>query len=207
MTHPVGDPLIQSFAHAHTNSDTDLDVDSLHHTLGPGPQQAAPGNHSGHLITGSVNMYAGITIPDGWLLCDGSAVPRATYPQLFGTIGTVYGVGDGSTTFNLPDFTNAFPRGNTIGSGGADTHQHNSISAGTPAGIVGITAAGDHSHTVAAGTTAATGTAQFTPPLVSSTNGNHAHGASFLGNALAGHQHDVQNNVPKYIGLKFIIKV
>ena len=43
-------------------------------------------------------------IPNGWLLCDGSAVSRTTYADLFDVIGTTYGPGDGSTTFNLPDF-------------------------------------------------------------------------------------------------------
>lgn len=52
---------------------------------------------------GVITPYAGSSAPLGYLLCDGSAVSRATYPSLFGVIGTTYGVGDGSTTFNLPD--------------------------------------------------------------------------------------------------------
>ena len=55
--------------------------------------------------TGSIQPYAGASIPSGWLLCDGSAVSRTTYSDLFSVISTVYGTGDGSTTFNLPDFT------------------------------------------------------------------------------------------------------
>lgn len=47
--------------------------------------------------------YAGATAPSGWLLCDGSAVSRTTYAALYAVIGTTYGVGDGTTTFNLPD--------------------------------------------------------------------------------------------------------
>lgn len=47
--------------------------------------------------------YAGSTIPTGWLECDGSAVSRTTYAALFTAIGTTWGTGDGSTTFNLPD--------------------------------------------------------------------------------------------------------
>lgn len=47
--------------------------------------------------------YAGSTIPTGWLECDGSAVSRTTYADLFAAISTTWGVGDGSTTFNLPD--------------------------------------------------------------------------------------------------------
>lgn len=47
--------------------------------------------------------YGGTAAPTGWLLCDGSAVSRSTYSALFTAIGTAYGVGDGSTTFNVPD--------------------------------------------------------------------------------------------------------
>lgn len=52
---------------------------------------------------GVVMMYAGTTAPSGYLLCDGSAVSRSTYSILFSVIGTNYGAGDGSTTFNLPN--------------------------------------------------------------------------------------------------------
>ena len=53
--------------------------------------------------TGSMLMYAGATAPSGWLLCDGSAVSRTTYSALFAVTGTSYGVGNGSTTFTLPN--------------------------------------------------------------------------------------------------------
>jgi microcystin-dependent protein len=53
---------------------------------------------------GSFLNYAGTTAPTDWLLCHGQAVSRATYANLFGVIGTAYGSGDGSTTFNLPDY-------------------------------------------------------------------------------------------------------
>lgn len=52
---------------------------------------------------GAVIDYAGSTAPSGWLFCAGQAVSRTTYAALFTAIGTTYGVGDGSTTFNLPD--------------------------------------------------------------------------------------------------------
>lgn len=62
---------------------------------------------------GSVKMYAGSSAPSKWLFCQGQAVSRTTYAKLFAAIGTTYGAGDGSTTFNLPDF-----RGRTaIGAG------------------------------------------------------------------------------------------
>lgn len=62
---------------------------------------------------GVVQAYAGSTTPDGWLLCDGSAVSRTTYADLFTVIGTTYGTGDGSTTFNLPDLADKFIEGSS----------------------------------------------------------------------------------------------
>lgn len=63
------------------------------------------------LPTGSIQMFAGSVLPlGGWLWCDGSAVSRTTYAALFAALGTVWGVGDGSTTFNLPDASGRFPR-------------------------------------------------------------------------------------------------
>ena len=64
------------------------------------------GNPSGMVIT-----FAGNTAPTGYLACDGSAVSRTTYSDLFAVCGTIYGVGDGSTTFNLPDLRGEFVRG------------------------------------------------------------------------------------------------
>lgn len=55
---------------------------------------------------------------DGFLLCDGSAVSRVTYAALFAVIGTTFGAGDGSTTFNLPDFRGRFIQGAVQGEGG-----------------------------------------------------------------------------------------
>jgi microcystin-dependent protein len=83
--------------------------------------------------TGSISGYAAATAPDGWLLCDGTAVSRSTFAALFAVIGTTYGVGDGSTTFNLPDLRQRFPLGKaaagtgaTLGDTGGDIdHVHN----------------------------------------------------------------------------------
>jgi microcystin-dependent protein len=58
---------------------------------------------SGDLPVGAVSDFAGASAPTGWLLCYGQAISRTTYASLFSIISTVYGVGDGSTTFNLPD--------------------------------------------------------------------------------------------------------
>lgn len=60
--------------------------------------------------TGSVQAFAGPTtaIPVGWLLCDGSAISRIDYAALYGVISTFWGVGDGTTTFNLPSLSGRF---------------------------------------------------------------------------------------------------
>ena len=60
---------------------------------------------------GTMQMFAGNTIPAGWLLCDGSAVSRTDYAKLFSAIGTIYGEGDGSTTFALPNLVGRFVEG------------------------------------------------------------------------------------------------
>ena len=80
---------------------------------------------------GSISLFAGKTAPTGWLICDGSAVSRTTYANLFSVLGTTYGKGDGSTTFNIPNLKGKVPVGldssdtsfDTIGeTGGEKTH-------------------------------------------------------------------------------------
>lgn len=86
---------------------------------------------------GTVQFYAANTAPTGWVKANGAALSRTTYAALFAAIGTTYGVGDGSTTFTLPDMRGEFPRGwddgrgidsgRTIGTAQADiikTHDH-----------------------------------------------------------------------------------
>jgi len=60
---------------------------------------------------GKLQLSATAAAPEGWLLCDGSAVSRSTYALLFAAIATAYGAGDGSTTFNLPDYRETVPTG------------------------------------------------------------------------------------------------
>lgn len=66
---------------------------------------------SGAVATGAYMPFAGASAPSGYLLCDGSAVSRSTYSGLFAVCGTTYGIGDGSTTFNLPDLRGFIPAG------------------------------------------------------------------------------------------------
>lgn len=64
-------------------------------------------------LTGMIFAFAGNTLPDGYLLCDGSKVSRTTYKKLFDVIGTTYGAGDGSTTFTLPNLIDRFLEGSS----------------------------------------------------------------------------------------------
>jgi len=68
-------------------------------------------NGSAQLVpTGVILSYGGANAPTGWLLCDGRAISRTTFAGLFAVLSTSFGVGDGSTTFNLPDLRGRFPR-------------------------------------------------------------------------------------------------
>ena len=62
--------------------------------------------------TGSIVYYGKSTVPSGWLVCNGAAVSRTTYAALFGVIGTTFGAGNGSSTFNVPNLIDRFPEGN-----------------------------------------------------------------------------------------------
>lgn len=69
---------------------------------------------------GTINLYPAVTPPTGWFMCDGSAVSRSTYSSLFSIIGTYYGGGNGTTTFNLPDMKGRMPVGYAIAGGHSD---------------------------------------------------------------------------------------
>jgi hypothetical protein len=74
------------------------------------------GNGGDGVPLGAIIAYsANGELPSGYLLCDGSAVSRTMFPDLFSAIGTTYGAGDGTTTFNLPDYSDGrFPEGSTV---------------------------------------------------------------------------------------------
>ena len=80
------------------------------------------------LPAGITVPYAGATSPTGWLLCNGQAVSRTSYPRLFAAIGTTYGSGDGSTTFNVPDLRECNPVG--IGKRASGVTNHNELTLG-----------------------------------------------------------------------------
>lgn len=148
---------------------------------------------------GVVNPFAGTVAPSGWLLCSGQAVSRLTYAALFAVIGTAYGTGDGSTTFNVPDARGRVLAGvdalqtefNALGkTGGSKTHtllvteipshahdQHVTAGSGGPAIRTDYT--GD-------------GSGQVYPQGITT---------GFTGGGLP------HNNIQPYISLNYIIKV
>jgi microcystin-dependent protein len=103
---------------------------------------------------GSIVSFAGSTAPTGWSLCDGSAISRVDYSTLFTAIGTTYGVGNGTTTFNLPNLKGRVPVGldsaqtefDALGeTGGVKAVTLTAAQSGLPAHSHGITDP-SHSH-------------------------------------------------------------
>lgn len=93
-----------------------------------GEAEIVVGNNS-ILAPGTIEVYSKSTAPSGYLLCNGQAVSRTTYANLFAVIGTTYGTGNGSTTFNVPNLSGKLPIGTSsshafASSGGSTTHYH-----------------------------------------------------------------------------------
>jgi microcystin-dependent protein len=155
---------------------------------------------------GMVAPYAGTTEPSGWLFCYGQAVSRATYADLFTAISTTYGVGDGSTTFNLPDL-----RGRVVAGqddmGGVSANRLTNQSGGLNGDTLGATG-GAETHTL---TTAEMPAHTHSVTTYSSAGGNTGiqrySGSSGSGqdttSAGSGGAH---NNVQPTIILNYIIK-
>jgi microcystin-dependent protein len=102
--------------------------------------------------TGAVLPYVKSTAPTGWLTCDGSAVSRTSYAALFNIIGTTHGVGNGTTTFNVPDYRGRFMRGWDNGAGrdpdaATRTHMQTGVVVGDVVGSVQTGAYASHNHT------------------------------------------------------------
>jgi len=128
--------------------------------------QLTSGGGASLFLPGEVKAVAFASTPTGWLLCDGSAVSRATYARLFTAISTTWGVGDGATTFNLPDLRGRALIGDGAGAGltartvgqqtiGAETHTLTAAQSGRPdhghaGSTVNIASDGSHSHDVLA---------------------------------------------------------
>ena len=112
-------------------------------------RRLSPSNVATTIPVGAWTGYGGTVAPDGWLLCNGAAVSRAAYATLFSAISTTFGAGDGSTTFNVPDFRGRFVlgkadagTGSTLGgTGGAIDHTHTVDVAATVSGAPSATTA------------------------------------------------------------------
>jgi len=146
---------------------------------------------------GVMHSYAGTTSPNAkWLLCDGAAVSRTTYATLFALTSTSYGVGDGSTTFNLPDYRGRAGVGldnlggasaNRITDANADSLNNTGVGSETDAGTNGTTGGhaltsdenGPHAHGENVPSTASGGSDVFPDPAVPADNsGTQASGQS-----------------------------
>lgn len=194
---------------------------------------ATVGQVQSAMPVGSVVDYVGTTAPSGWLLCYGQAVSRTTYAVLFAVIGTTFGTGDGSTTFNLPDFRGRVAAGKdnmggtaasrlttakggvdgaTLGSaGGVEEHTLTTaqIPAHTHTGTTG--SSGNHSHTVSYvergdgfGSSPAMSSATGAETKATSTSGAHTHDFTTASGGGTGGAHP---NVQPTIVMNKIIKV
>ena len=159
---------------------------------------------------GVMKQFAGATAPSGWLLCNGAAVSRTTYANLFSAIGTAFGTGDGVTTFNVPNAQNRvlvgagglYSRGATGGSKDAVVVAH------THTGSTNTT--GEHQHVTGNsgesgtnGTGAVAGAGFVTADTPTSFSGNHSH--TFTTNSTGSSGTDA--NMPPYLAVNMIIKV
>jgi len=144
------------------------------------PPAAAAG-----FAAGTMCPYGGNTVPTGWLICDGAAVSRTTYADLFTAIGTLWGVGDGSTTFNVPDTGGRTVRGwksgdatfGTVGNtGGVATldldHYHGPYDGGPS--CIGVTSGYDaFCWDWTTNTSSPTWTGTSNPPTIDKPDGSH----------------------------------
>lgn len=155
----------------------------------------------GGIPAGAMFIWLTDTAPAGWLLCYGQAISRTIYSALFAVIGTTFGVGDGSTTFNLPDLRGRTPLGQD-NMGGASANRVTNAQADSIGGSAGtenhtLTVGQIPSHVHGIGTTSSTGAPRPTtspdatsnPVNTGSTGGGGAH-----------------NNVQPYLTTNYIVK-
>jgi microcystin-dependent protein len=179
------------------------------------------------LPSGMICMHGAATAPSGWILCEGAAVNRTTYSELFAVIGTTYGVGDGSTTFNVPDMRDRAPYGAstfTLGSktgGEINASAQNSSGTGTTgAGTTGGSTTGTgttgsggpttHSVTTATFATSAKDSSTSSAVTAVSDHATHTHsipGLSVPGLSVPGLSIPALTITHPAVAVKFIIKI
>jgi microcystin-dependent protein len=159
--------------------------------------------------TGLIIPWSESSIPSGFLECDGTAVSRSTYAALFAVVGTNYGVGDGSTTFNVPDLKDRVCQHKSPTKVFASTGGANTVSAtGNISGTIGNTTLStpliaSHSHPMTAGSNrdGAQGTGSA-PGNSGSTGGGSAHDHPASGTFTG----DATSVLQPYMALVYIIK-
>jgi microcystin-dependent protein len=127
--------------------DAPISIEFLNDTINITPTISLDDAEGNAVESGTIVGTGRATAPTGWHLCDGSAISRTTFASLFAAIGTAYGVGDGSTTFNVPDLRQRFPLGKAAsgtgatlgGTGGTVDHVHalNTASSHAKAAVFG----------------------------------------------------------------------
>ena len=147
----------------------------------------------GVVLTGSIIMYGSGTIPTGYLECNAQAVSRTTYANLFAVIGTTFGVGDNSTTFNVPDLNDTFP----IGKSGTKAL---ASEAGSNTATLATTNLASHTHGVSGSNYTA---AQVNTTSVQPRQSAYNFSIDVINNTGSG---TAFNTFPPYIALTFIIK-
>ena len=167
-------------------------------------------------VTGSVQLFAGSSAPSGWLICNGQAISRTTYAALYAVIGTIYGVGDGSTTFNIPNLVNKTVRGsNSLGkTGGADTVTLST--ANMPAhthgvGTLATNNTGAHTHNIRTEGTDSHGNNSvaggfYNPDMTRSTESAGAHTHTISGSTASVGSGSAVTITNPYVMLHYIIK-
>ena len=157
----------------------------------------APGDLAPGTPTGVVAPFAGSSSPSGWLLCDGTAVSRTTYADLFDEIGTVYGTGDGSTTFNVPDLQGRM----VVGKG---THA-DVDTLGESDGSALANRRPKHKHTVGGSIAHNTG-GNVGPQAAAAGGGTGGNAITDITGIQIGPQTNVPTDAPAYLVLNYIIK-
>lgn len=153
----------------------------------------------------SIIEWPTATAPTGWLLCDGQAVSRSAFALLFAEIGVTYGIGDGSTTFNLPDLRGRFPLGKAsagtgstlAGTGGALDHVHDHDGANALAQIEILVADGDLYQRAVSGSSY-TNTRKTQAGPYAADGSSSSQGAGLAG--------DTQGSNPPYLVLNYVIR-
>lgn len=154
-------------------------------TLGDQTSSQAAGSISSLMPSGVILPFGGNTPPNGWLLCDGSTISRTVYADLFQAIGTAHGRGDGSTTFNLPDFRGRFMRG-VDGTANRDPDK-TTRTAANPGGNTGNNVGSIQNNATAKNGLSASASGSS---VSGTTNIGHSHGSSSVsGSTNIGHSH------------------